>query len=523
MKKLVFLLTSFLLLVTLAGCDKDSKNSIDMSESLDTVGVTAINDELPVLAEYLVGYKTFLTDMAEKDISEYSFALAYIDEDEIPELVIKKESDSFPLLSIYSYENSSVEKRGDVSSMGLRYTPYKNDFAIYLWDIEDSANDNDTYDYLRRYIELWCCIFVDNPDNPDNDIGSYKNYMGNIIKAYSADSNDQDYYGITPNNYDSSHMITKKEFYTEIGKDTDYSTELVFHELKSSEIEKLFTEDLTVNMPAESMVDTFLKYDIDYPQYSPEVEYDSDGNVIPYECSGTIEYDMSLLSKKYASDEYKESYAEYLRNLITNKTVNNCLFTIIDLHHSGNPCMVIYEPASDLIEDCYMFYTSNFSEYYKEYFGEDQIQKEQAVSEFHDLYGGSSLSYDEKSKMMYSCKVSEDNKTISVTMYGYSMDIIDTFLLAIPDTKVTYTYQSSGSYMINDSSVTAENFYESLFDEVSETSPVPFYEISEESIKMFLNNDEIPPTLVSDYILNIFAEYDSNSGKYIDADNSVDK
>ena len=185
---------------------------------------TAVIDD-KMFEAYAKTAEDFVNTYGTQD-GELRFELVYIDEDEVPELIISRPG---YYVNAYSYYNGNVEhffegSYGAYGNLGFNYLPHKN-------TITNRFNDNNGN-----------LIFI-NIMNMDADHKTIENTYNDMLNMRYYDSEPDEYYPIgdytilsEPRYYIGTTELTEEEFYTylpdgdykHLGKGTDYDSFIAF-------------------------------------------------------------------------------------------------------------------------------------------------------------------------------------------------------------------------------------------------------------------------------------------------------
>ena len=202
---------------------------------------------------------------------EAKFSLAYLDEDDIPELLLTTRYYFYWNTEIYSYDGYKAEridymKGGSCSELPcLLYTPYKNDFIeCYIFDEFGCSKDSTKYSYLCRSVGSTLCRLE------NKELKKLKSFDYYVMEDYEGKYQDWHDYSIREN--DTTGYVNRDEFYNELASIATQTAKVIFYDLNEEEIAKLDTDKRTFYTEVESIAAYVKRFDIDFPKEAPLCE-----------------------------------------------------------------------------------------------------------------------------------------------------------------------------------------------------------------------------------------------------------
>ena len=269
-----------------------AENTVETVEE-ETVAETIVKESSEISTRYQTAYEEtlrfFLDDVQTENPDQIQkFGFAYLDNDNIPELIYSAEPAGFTLenmLEVFSYVNDSVISYGMIKGEILQYTEYENSFSCY--DPSTGAGSKTRVLELNTYqITNNCTVLINNY--------AYCN-IGAV--QYNPQTKQYDYLGtienywITDGSNNITTEVTAEEFSRSIEQISGMNKQVIFYDLTYENIEKLYTDEL----------------------YS----------------SAASSYDFwNMYENYYGSDDTDENYI-YLQAILETKTYENSMKEVI--------------------------------------------------------------------------------------------------------------------------------------------------------------------------------------------------
>ena len=269
-----------------------AENTVETVEE-ETVAETTVKESSEISTRYQTAYEKtlrfFLDDVQTENPDQIQkFGFAYLDNDNIPELIYSAEPAGFTsanILEVFSYVNDSVVSYGMIKGEILQYTEYENSFSCY--DPSTGAGSKTRVLELNTYqITNNCTVLINNY--------AYCN-IGAV--QYNPQTKQYDYLGtienywITDGSNNITTEVTAEEFSRSIEQISGMNKQVIFYDLTNENIEKLNTDEL----------------------YS----------------SAASSYDFwNTYENYYGSDDTDENYI-YLQSILETKTYENSMKDVI--------------------------------------------------------------------------------------------------------------------------------------------------------------------------------------------------